>query len=227
MTSNKGHILVVDDDHRLRHLLRRYLTEHGYAVTEATNATEARELLTLFIYDLMILDVMMPGETGLELARNLPTRRIGALPILMLTAMGSADDRIKGLEAGVDDYLPKPFEPRELLLRIESVLRRVAATKPKSDIRFGAFVFDRERRQLMRDEEIVTLTGNEAMLLARLCEQPGVPVSRDLLGELLGGAENLRNVDVQIGRLRKKVESDTTKPQFIQTVRGAGYKLVI
>jgi len=221
------HILIVDDDQRLRRLLRQYLADQGYAVTEAQSAAEARKLLTLFCFDLMILDVMMPGETGLELANNLPQRGETPPPILMLTAMDGSDDRIRGLEAGVEDYLTKPFEPRELLLRIQNILRRLQAARPQPEISFGAFRYDRSRQHLSCNAAPVGLTGVEAVLLDALTEQPGQPQSREALAQKLGNPENLRNVDVQIGRLRKKIEADTTQPRYIQTVRGSGYKLVV
>ena len=228
MAADKKHILVVDDDTRLRQLLRSYLHDKGYAVSQAESAAEARQLLELFRFDVMILDVMMPGETGLELAKNLPTRRIQPPPILMLTAMGDSDDRISGLEAGVDDYLTKPFEPRELVLRLENILRRADLKAPTQHIAFGQYHFHLQTSELRSHTgELVSLTEGEAQLLARLSSNPGQSFSREELGELIGSADNTRAVDVQIGRLRKKIEPDTTHPRYIQTVRGMGYKLVL
>lgn len=223
------HILVTDDDRRLRTLLRTYLTKQGYRVTEAADAAEARELLTLFTFDLMILDVMMPGETGLELARNLPTRTIDPPPILMLTARNEADDRIAGLESGVEDYLTKPFDPRELILRIANILKR-GQSRGSVAVEFGAYRYLPESRQLYKNEEAIYLTTTEADLLSTLAASFNHPVSRDQLAASLkddtaAKEATSRKVDVQIGRLRKKLEPDSPHPRYIQTVRGAGYKL--
>jgi two-component system phosphate regulon response regulator OmpR len=222
MAEPKPHILVVDDDDRLRALITRFLKENGFAVSTARGGGEARELLTLFTFDLMVLDVMMPDETGLALAKsvkNLP-------PILMLSALGGADDRVAGLEVGADDYLAKPFEPRELVLRIRSILRRSSpATGAAQKVTFGAYVFDRANAQLTCDGEIVHLTAAETTLLTLLASAMGKPVSREVLARGVGletGAE--RGVDVQITRLRKKLEPEG-RPHYIQTVRGEGYQL--
>lgn len=208
----KPHILVVDDDDRLRGLLHRFLTEQGFAVSTAADATEAREMLKLFLFDLMVLDVMMPGENGLSLAASLAEKP----PTLMLSALSEAEDRIRGLEAGVDDYLAKPFDPTELKLRIEAILRRSA---PAVAFTFGEYRFDSARRQLMRAEEPVALTSAEAAMLAALAAHLNRPVSRERLAELTGQSAG-RSVDVQMTRLRKKLDG-----AYIQTVRGAGYML--
>lgn len=221
-----AHILVVDDDRRLRSLLRQYLTDHGYAVSEAASAQEARQLLSLLTADLMVLDVMMPGETGLDFAAGLSS--IQRPPILMLTAMDAPQDRIHGLEAGVEDYLTKPFEPRELLLRMTNILRtRQRQEDSAKKLRFGPFDYDFASGQLTRGGEVVYLTGAEAALLAQLAAQAGVALSRESLAQALGGGENSRGVDVQIGRLRKKIEEDSSQPRYILTARGEGYRLVI
>lgn len=221
------HILVVDDDARLRPLLAKYLgNQPGWQVTVAEDAEDARRKLEMFIFDLLVLDVMMPGETGLELAASL--RGQGAAPILMLTAMGEADDRIAGLEAGVDDYLAKPFDPRELVLRIRNILRRGRTEKTGGEnaLAFGAFRFYPAEGRLLRGDAPIYLTSVEAALLTGLARRPGEAVSRTVLAaELPGAAGNERSVDVQITRLRKKIEATPSRPVYIQTVRGTGYAL--
>lgn len=231
LNSAMPHILVVDDDARLRDLLRRYLADNGFLVSTAAGAAEARGLLPLLRYDLLILDVMMPGETGLQLARSLradaPTLQ---LPILLLTARGETRDRIDGFEAGADDYLAKPFEPRELLLRINAILRRTAKPAPAretvAEVRLGKWRFDSARDALLAGDEVVRLTEMEAGLLRILAAEPGVAISRELLAERSKAAVNDRTIDVQITRLRRKIEPDAKQPRYIITVRGAGYMLV-
>lgn len=221
------HLLIVDDDARLRGLLAEYLGKEGFAVTVAKDAADARRKLAMFVFDLIVLDVMMPGETGTEFAGAL---RAGGdtTPILMLTAMGEAEDRIAGLESGADDYLVKPFEPRELVLRVQNILRRGTAPAPAASpsVAFGAFRFHPQGAALEKDGEPVYLTTAEGALLARLASHPGVAVSRTELAQALpGDAGNERSVDVQITRLRKKIEEEAARPRYIQTVRGAGYML--
>jgi len=221
------HILVVDDDTRLRELLRKYLTDQGFRVTVAANAAEARAKLASLEFDLIVLDIMMPGESGLELTRSL--RETSDVPILMLTAMGEAADRIAGLEHGADDYLPKPFEPRELSLRIRTILRRAApepADAPPKELRLGPLSFDVERRILRRAGGAeVHLTEAEATLLVALARTPGRALTREELSRQTGSDVNSRTVDVQVTRLRRKIESDPRFPRYIQTVRGRGYVL--
>lgn len=220
------HILVVDDDTRLRELLRKYLTEQGFRVTAASDAADARAKLASLAFDLIVLDIMMPGESGLDLAGSL--RQESDVPILMLTAMGEAEDRIAGLERGADDYLPKPFEPRELVLRIRTILRRAApepAVAPPKELRLGPFSFDVERRILQRGQTEVHLTEAEAALLVALARSPGSAMSREELSRQTGSDINSRTVDVQVTRLRRKIESDPRSPRYIQTVRGRGYVL--
>ncbi len=219
------HILVVDDDKRLRELLRKYLAEQGFRATVATDAADARRKLEGIAFDLIVLDIMMPGESGLQLTEAL--RRHDDVPILLLTAMGEPDDRIAGLERGADDYLPKPFEPRELVLRIRTILRRVTAetAAERREIRFGEFAFDLERRILRRGAEPVRLTMAEATLLGALAAMPGVAVTREALGQQGDGVGNSRLVDVQMTRLRRKIETDPRFPRYLQTVRGRGYML--
>ncbi len=223
--TDSAHILVVDDDARLRQLLSRYLAENGYMVSTAADAGEARRQLESMEFDLIVLDVMMPGETGIELTRGL--RQNNNVPILLLTAMGDTVDRITGLDAGADDYMGKPFEPRELLLRIVSVLRRSTREAPleRPQARFGRFSFDLERQELAEDGAPVHLTTAEAALLGVLVGRAGETLSREDLADLTGVEGNLRTVDVQITRLRKKVEDDPRSPRHLQTVRGRGYVL--
>ncbi|MBC7953917.1 MAG: response regulator [Rhodospirillaceae bacterium] len=219
------HILVVDDDTRLRELLRKYLTDKGYLVTTAADAAEARSKMATLAVDLLVLDVMMPGEDGLSLTRDL--RKTNPVPILLLTAMGEVDDRINGFEAGADDYLSKPFEPRELLLRIASIMRR--SPKPEAEaaplLGMGAFTWDVGRTELKRGDEVVHLTTAERELMGILAEVAGQAVSRDDLAARTGNAANARAVDVQVTRLRKKLEDDPRMPRYLQTVRGMGYML--
>lgn len=231
MTPPDTHILIVDDDERIRDLLRRFLQRHGYLVTAARDAAQARRLLTGLDFDLIVLDVMMPGEDGFSLTRDLRQRL--ETPILLLTAKGETGDRITGLESGADDYLPKPFEPRELLLRIAAILRRiptVEAAQPKF-LTLGALRYDTEKGDLWSGDTPVRLTGTEQALLRRLSASRGQPVSRAELGEDLGrggedGDNSERAIDVQITRLRRKIEPDPREPRFLQTVRGTGYMLV-
>jgi len=223
--NDSAHILVVDDDARLRQLLSRYLSENGYMVSTAADAAEARRQLDSMEFDLIVLDVMMPGESGIELTRGL--RQGNNVPILLLTAMGDTADRITGLDAGADDYMGKPFEPRELLLRIVSVLRRSTREAPpeRQQSRFGRFTFDVERQELSEEGAPVHLTTAEAALLGVLVARAGETLSREDLAELTGVDGNLRTVDVQITRLRKKIEDDPRLPRHLQTVRGRGYVL--
>jgi two-component system phosphate regulon response regulator OmpR len=227
MQEEQPHILVVDDDTRLRDLLKKYLSEQGFRVTTAANAEEARAKLRSLAFDLLVLDIMMPGEDGLALTSSL--REVSEVPILLLTARDDVADRIEGLEHGADDYLSKPFEPRELVLRIKAVLRRLAAvaeTQPPGEVTFGEFSFDLARSELRRGEKHVYLTSAEATLLKALAEQAGVAVSRDLLGEKTGASASVRTVDVQITRLRKKIEENPKYPRYLQTARGIGYILM-
>ncbi|PVB60309.1 response regulator transcription factor [Labrenzia sp. 011] len=221
---NANHILLVDDDKRIRDLLSRLLKENGFRVSVAANSAEARKCLSGLEFDLIILDVMMPGESGLELAAAL--RKDSEVPILMLTARSEATDRIAGLEAGVDDYLAKPFEPRELMLRITAILRRgnqqpVAA---RQEIRFGPFSYNAGRGELKNGDQPVRLTDREKQILSIFAERPGATVPRHkIVGDDSGLGE--RTVDVQINRLRRKIETDPGNPVYLQTVRGIGYRL--
>lgn len=228
------HVLVVDDDRRLRDLLARFLGKHGYRVTTAANAAEARGKAESVVFDGMVLDVMMPGENGFDLMRHL--RASGSrIPILMLTARAEPADRIQGLEIGADDYLSKPFEERELLLRLGNILKRVNEPQPEpvptpDVIRFGPFAFRFDRGELRRGGEVIRITEREREILAALGQRAGGEVSREeLAGGGLPGSGGIteRAVDVQMNRLRRKVELDPANPTFLQTVRGVGYRLVV
>lgn len=219
----KPHILVVDDDTRLRELLMAFLRDHGFAVTVAIHAEDARRKLALFRFDLIVLDVMMPGQTGVEFARAMGA---GGPPILLLTAMAETGDRIAGLEAGADDYLAKPFEPRELVLRIKAILRRVeTAAQQRAVVNFGGYQFELGQGRLQKNGVPLTLTTGESQLLRMLAEKAGEAVTRADLAQALGAGGNERSVDVQMSRLRRKIEEGGGKPLHIQTVRGAGYIL--
>ncbi len=225
LPDNAPHVLVVDDDQKIRDLLRRYLNENGFRVTPAADAAAARAAMRGLSFDVILLDVMMPGENGLDLARDLKTSL--SVPILMLTARSDSEDRIAGLEAGVDDYLPKPFEPRELLLRLQNILRRGRSPAPGSctdEVRMGAFVFYISRGELKRDDETIKLTERERDLLRQFAQRPGTPIQRhELSSDDTTGSE--RAIDVQINRLRRKIEADPSNPVYLQTVRGKGYIL--
>ncbi len=219
------HLLVVDDDERLRALLHRYLTSNGYRVTAAADAADARALMKSMAFDLLVLDVMMPGESGFDLTKSLRTH--SQVPILILTAKSDAEDRIAGLEFGADDYLPKPFEPRELLLRVGALLRRATppARSAHSEVRMGDAAYDPERGQLSRKGKPVHLTSSEAALLQLFAANAGRSFSRTDLCTRLGVTLE-RSIDVQVTRLRRKIEEDPKLPLYLQTVRGVGYVLV-
>lgn len=223
--TNDAHLLVVDDDEKLRTLLQRYLTTNGYRVTTASGAAEARTLLKGIAFDLLVVDVMMPGESGLDLTRSI--RPHTHTPILMLTARGESKDRIAGLENGADDYLAKPFEPRELLLRCAALLRRTSppARSPHRVVQMGEAVFDPDRGELRRKGRPVRLTSSEAALLRLFAAHAGRPFSRMDLCARMGLALE-RSIDVQVTRLRRKIEEDPKLPLYLQTVRGVGYVLV-
>ena len=220
------HLLVVDDDTRIRTLLKQFLAENGYRVTVAGTAAEARRKLQGLDFDLIVLDVMMPGESGVQLTRSLREER--NVPILMLTALSETDSRIAGLEAGADDYLPKPFDPRELLLRLNNILRRGGPqpTPRQEQIVFGPYTFQIARRELKRSGEILKLTDREQEILAIFAERAGDTIPRH---ELVGSDSEVgeRTIDVQINRLRRKIERDPSNPVLMQTVRGIGYRLIV
>jgi len=230
MTQPDAHLLIVDDDERIRGLLQKFLIRHGFLVSSAKDAAHARRILSGLEFDMIVLDVMMPGEDGISLTRAL--REDLATPILLLTAKGETSDRISGLEAGADDYLAKPFEPKELLLRINAILRRAPTAVAEADrpkyLKLGPVRYDAERGEMWRGETLIRLTATEAQLMKIFSNCPGEPVSRSKLVEDLGrdrGQAQERAVDVQITRLRRKLEEDPKQPRYLQTVRGAGYML--
>lgn len=219
------HILIVDDDRRIRELLTRYLADHGFRVSAAADAAAARRTLDGMAFDLLVVDVMMPGENGISLTRGLRDKL--SVPVLMLTALAETENRIDGLEAGADDYLPKPFDPRELLLRISSILKRAARPRLPAieQVSFGPYVFSVARRELRRDGDTVKLTDREREFLAVFASRPGETIARhEFLGSEPGGE---RKIDVQINRLRRRIEDNAADPKWLQTVRGAGYRLCI
>lgn len=220
------HILVVDDDTRLRSLLGRYLQENGFAVSLAKDAENARMFLSQYSFDLLIVDVMMPNETGIEFLQKL--RKENQVPAIVLTAMGETQDRICGLESGADDYLAKPFEPKELVLRINNILRRIPNSTAKSTLlSLGDFSFDLKTGELRnKTGEIIHITPLEQTLLNVLGNKNGQIFSRERLAEILQTGENSRSIDVQITRLRKKIEKDSKNPRYLQTIRGKGYMLL-
>jgi two-component system phosphate regulon response regulator OmpR len=224
-----AHILVVDDDARLRVLLSRYLAGEGFRVTTAETASEARDKLRFMHPDMMVLDVMMPGESGLTLTESLRREPGSDVPVLLLTARGSPEDRIAGFEAGADDYLGKPFEPRELVLRIRALLRRAPAPlqeAPRGPVQLGGLSFDVGRGELTGPDGNIRLTGGEAALLVALARKPNEVLSREEIASALGMDDSgERAIDVQVTRLRRKVETDPREPRFLHTVRGRGYVL--
>lgn len=222
LPDNAPHALVVDDDQRIRDLLTRYLANNGFRVTPAADAAAARAAMRGLTFDIIILDIMMPGENGMELARALKAQM--QIPICMLTAQSDTNARIEGLEAGVDDYLPKPFEPRELLLRLKNILRRGQLAANQEEIKMGELVFLCDRGELRRGDETLKLTERERDLLKLFAQRPGSPIARHELSndEQTG---NERAIDVQINRLRRKIETDPSNPTYLQTVRGKGYIL--
>ena len=227
MQEERSHILVIDDDLRLRNLLQRYLQENGFAVSGAKDAENARMFLKQYRFNLLIVDVMMPNETGIEFLQKLRTEN--DVPAIVLTAMGETEDRINGLEAGADDYLPKPFEPKELVLRINNILRRVPnkIKDQQSVLKFGDCRYNMATKELIRlNEGIIHITPVEQSILSILGQKSGQIFTREKLAELLGVVQNARSIDVQITRLRKKIEADSKNPRYLQTVRGKGYMLL-
>lgn len=222
LIDNPAHLLVVDDDDRIRSLLKRYLSGLGHAVTTARDSANARALIDGLVFDLIILDVMMPGEDGVSLTKALRAER--DVPIILLTARGDASHRIEGLSAGADDYLAKPFEPEELALRIAAVLKRARPAPPADTLMMGSALWHVERQELRRDGALVRLTQAEIDLMAALASRPGATITREELARKAGVAMD-RSVDVQVTRLRRKLEDDPAQPVYLQTVRGLGYRL--
>lgn len=226
MDKEAKHILVIDDDARLRALLQRFLRESGFFVSVTKSAEEARQLLRQYNFDLLIVDVMMPEESGIEFLVKL--RKDNLVPVILLTAMGETADRIMGLEKGADDYLSKPFEPKELVLRIKNILKRAPAEKSdEAKLNLGSCVYDLQKRELLnKQNEIIHITPVEQALLNVLGAKSGQVFAREKLAELLGAGQSPRSIDVQITRLRKKIEKDSKNPRYLQTVRGKGYMLL-
>ena len=226
MDNNSAHILVVDDDNRLRSLLQRFLRDNNFYVSTAANASEARERLQDYKFDILIVDIMMPQETGLEFLSSL--RQESDIPVIMLTAMGETEDRITGLETGADDYLPKPFEPKELVLRIKNILRRTPKDKLQQEkLNLGLCWYDMTKKELTaKNGGIIHITPVEQSMLNVLGQKSGQIFSREKLAEILGAGQSPRSIDVQITRLRKKIEKDSKNPRYLQTVRGKGYMLL-
>lgn len=220
---NAPHILVIDDDDRIRDLLKQYLTRNGYRASSAANGEEARQLMGVVEFDLLILDVMMPGVSGFDLTEKV--RAASNIPILLLSARGLADDRIEGLQRGADDYLAKPFDPRELMLRVGALLRRAPPQSQQEILSFGDCSFEAARGELLRNGAIVKLTSGELALMKALARKPGEAISRSALAEQTSASME-RSVDVQVTRLRKKIETDPRTPHYLQTVRGVGYALM-
>lgn len=223
--SDLPHVLVVDDDKRIRDLVSRYLSEHDFVVSAAESANQARQILDVLSFDGLIVDVMMPEETGLEFVQDL--RRDKDIPVLFLTALGEIDDRLSGFEAGGDDYLPKPFEPKELVMRLHAILRRRMSVQRTSAVfRIGVWRYTTEQAILVNDAgEEIRLTTVEETLLRALCQKNGTVVTRDELAEMCDIDSSERTIDVQVTRLRRKIEEDTKNPRYLQTVRGKGYLL--
>lgn len=227
MSEAQKHILVVDDDTRLRSLLQRYLREQGFLVSAAKDAMEAEQFLLCYKFDILVMDIMMPKVTGTEFLRELREKG-NSVPVILLTAMGETQDRINGLEIGADDYVAKPFEPKELVLRINNILKRAVQAREQSvKLLFHGITYDLDKGELRNNAgEIIHITPVERTLLTLLGRKTGEVHTREELAEILGVAENLRTVDVQITRLRKKIETDTKNPRYLQTVRGKGYMLI-
>ncbi len=226
MQEEKKHILVVDDDAGIRALLGRFLCEHDFAVSLAQDALEAQMFLNQYKFDLLILDVMMPGKSGFEFLKEI--RVENNVPVLMLTAMGETQDRILGFQTGADDYLPKPFDATELVLRIKNILKRMPNKQQvRNVLNFGVCTYDMRTKELKSlDNSVIHLTNIEQQLLSILGQKSGQTFSREKIAELLGGDNNLRSIDVQMTRLRKKIEKDSKNPKYLQTVRGKGYMLL-
>ncbi len=228
MDKNTAHILVVDDDTRLRHLLQRFLREQSFAVSTAKDAFEARSQMEQYKFDLLIVDVMMPGESGIDFLKNL--RLESNVPVIMLTAMGETSDRITGLESGADDYLPKPFEPKELVLRIRNILKRTPEKRSdvSAPLNLGLCFYDIVKKELTTKQgEVIHITPVEQSLLSILGHDAGQIFTREKLAETLGAGQSPRSIDVQITRLRKKIEKDSKNPRYLQTIRGKGYMLLV
>jgi two-component system phosphate regulon response regulator OmpR len=225
MEQQKPHILIVDDDNRILKLLNKFLNQNGFLTSSATSAEKAQELLKYFIFDLIILDVMLPGATGIDFATSIKSSG-GSPPIVMLTALSEPDDRVKGLEAGANDYLSKPFEPKELLIRVRNLIELHSHNKKEQNIRrFGNSYYDLIRKDFYKSGKLVKLSTSEQKLLEILIENSGTAISRQELSEKVGGSLNDRSIDVQIVRIRNKIEDDPKEPKYLKTIRNEGYAL--
>lgn len=227
MNEDKQHILIVDDDTRLRSLLERFLIDKGFVISCVKDSKQAKEALQIYQFDLLIVDVMMPGQNGFDFLADL--RKENTVPVIMLTAMGETVDRINGLEKGADDYLSKPFEPEELVLRIKNILKRIPKNQEnvRTNLNLGTCMYNLPKKELTSKKgELIHMTPVEQLLLGVLGEKPGVTFSRERLAEILGAGQSPRSIDVQITRLRKKIEKDSKNPRYLQTVRGKGYMLL-
>ena len=224
MNKKNFHILVVDDDDKIRDLIKQYLVEKKFIVTTAKDAIDAKEKLEIIKFDILILDIMMPGESGLVLTEHL--KKYDATPIILLTAKSDVEDRIKGLEIGADDYLSKPFEPKELLLRIKNILNKTANTILSDELKLGKAIINLRKSIIKIDNKTVKINPTEKKILERMLSSPGKIFSREAIGKIINIAKE-RTVDVMITRLRQKIESDSKNPKFLQTIRGSGYVLWI
>ena len=224
MNKNKFHILVVDDDNRIRELVKEYLEENNFIVTTAINAYEAKNKINLIKFDILILDIMMPGESGLSLTKEI--KKNNPIPIILLTAKGETEDRIKGLEFGADDYLGKPFEPRELLLRIKNILSKVQKPTIPGEIYIGNALINLKKLDIKINEKIIKINPQEKKVLEKMIEIPGKIFSREEIGKIINISKE-RTIDVMITRLRQKIESNPKNPKYLQTIRGSGYVLWI
>ena len=224
MENNKNHILIVDDDDRIRNLLKDYLSENSYIVSSAENADQAKEMLGYFKYDIIILDVMMPGQNGYDLTKEIKKKI--KVPILLLTAKGEVESRIKGLELGADDYLGKPFEPRELLLRIKNIIDKNKKSVLKSKYTIGIADVDLNKMTISLNNKIKKINNSEKKVLIEMLSSPGSTFSREEIGKI-SGINQERSIDVMITRLRQKLEKDPKNPKYLQTIRGSGYVLWI
>ncbi len=224
---NNFHILIIDDDQKIRLLLKQFLENNGFRVSDAENTEQAKIIMESLIFDLLVIDIMMPGQNGLEFLREI--RQTNSIPTLMLTAMSSPENRLDGLEYGADDYMTKPFEPRELLLRIQNILKRFTKNLKKSEgeenTRFGPFIFNQKSKNLYKNDVPVHLTTSEQNLLKCFCKSPNTPFSREDINYSLGGNMEIRSIDVAIARIRRKIEIDQRYPIYLQTVRGIGWML--
>ncbi len=224
---NNFHILIIDDDQKIRHLLKQFLENNGLRVSDVENTDQAKKIMQSLIFDLLVIDIMMPGQNGLDFLKEI--RQINSIPTLMLTAMSSPENRLDGLEYGADDYMTKPFEPRELLLRIQNILKRFTQDSQNSvdqkNTMFGPFTFNQKSQNLYKNDIPVHLTTSEQKLLNCFCKSPNTPFTRDDINKSLGGNMETRSIDVAIARIRRKIEVDQRYPIYLQTVRGIGWML--